>query len=120
MVSTTLVLSALVIAVLGFFLVEQISSGLLTSAETAARAQADAGRTSELGQTSVDVLEPPLNQFVAEDNAELIARTLQEQASGNYRQLPGLRSADQHPRGLLRCSGWASATSTSRRPSRRT
>jgi len=82
-VSTTLVLSALVIAVLGFFLVEQISSGLLTSAETAARAQADAGRTSELGQTSVDVLEPPANQFVAEDNAELIARTLQEQASGN-------------------------------------
>jgi len=82
-VSTTLVLSALVIAVLGFFLVEQISSGLLTSAETAARAQADAGRTSELGQTSVDMLEPPANQFVAEDNAELIARTLQEQASGN-------------------------------------
>ena len=82
-VSTTLVLSALVIALLGFFLVVQISSGLLTSAETAARAQADAGRTSELGQTSVDVLEPPLNQFVAEDNAELIARTLQEQASGN-------------------------------------
>ncbi len=82
-VSTTLVLSALVIAILGFFLVEQISSGLLTSAETAARAQADAGRTSELGQTSVDVLEPPPNQFTAEQNAELIARTLQEQASGN-------------------------------------
>ena len=82
-VGTTLVLSALVIAVLGFFLVEQISSGLLSSAETATRAQADAGRTSALGQTSVDVLEPPQNQFTAEDNAELIARTLQEQAGGN-------------------------------------
>jgi two-component system, OmpR family, sensor histidine kinase MtrB len=82
-VSTTLVLSALVIAVLGFFLVQSIAAGLLTSAETAARAQADAGRTAALGQTSVDVLEQPLNQFVAEDNAELIARTLQEQASGN-------------------------------------
>ncbi|HEY6310638.1 MAG TPA: MtrAB system histidine kinase MtrB [Streptosporangiaceae bacterium] len=82
-VGTTLVLSVLVIAVLGFFLVEQISSGLLSSAETATRAQADAGRTSALGQTNVDVLEPPQNQFTAVDNAGLIARTLQEQAGGN-------------------------------------
>jgi two-component system, OmpR family, sensor histidine kinase MtrB len=82
-VSTTLVLSAGVIAILGYFLVVQISSGLLTSAETAARAQADAGRTSELGQIIVDVLATPANQFTAEDNALQISRTLQEQASGN-------------------------------------
>ena len=36
MVSTTLVLSALVIAVLGFFLVQSIAAGLLSNAEKSA------------------------------------------------------------------------------------
>jgi two-component system, OmpR family, sensor histidine kinase MtrB len=39
-VGTTLVISAAVIAVLGFFLTEQIADGLLYNAETSARAQA--------------------------------------------------------------------------------
>ena len=38
-VGTTLVISAAVIAVLGFFLTEQIADGLLLNAETSARAQ---------------------------------------------------------------------------------
>ena len=81
-VTTTLVLSALVIAVLGFFLVESIEAGLLHSAENTAGYQAENGRLSALGQTSVDVLGPPLHAFEAENTAETTARALQ-QASGN-------------------------------------
>ena len=49
MVSTTLVLSVLVIAVLGFFLVQTIAAGLLRNAEKSATTQVDAGRTSAWG-----------------------------------------------------------------------
>ncbi len=42
-VSTTLVLSALVIAVLGFFLVQSIAAGLLSSAENSDRNQVQSG-----------------------------------------------------------------------------
>jgi two-component system sensor histidine kinase MtrB len=80
--STTLVLSALVIVVLGFFLVQSIAAGLLSSAEKSAGYQAETGRTSALGQTSVDVLRPPASQFDAEGIAQITARALQ-QASGN-------------------------------------
>ena len=43
MVGTTLVISATMIAVLGFFLTEQIADGLLTNAENSARTQALTG-----------------------------------------------------------------------------
>jgi len=81
-VGTTLVLSALVIAVLGFYLVQLISAGLLHDAENAAGYQAEAGRLSALGQASPDVLSPPNGVFGVQDAAEATARTLQ-QASGN-------------------------------------
>ena len=81
-VSTTLVLSALVIVVLGFFLVQSIAAGLLRDAETSAGNLVEAGRTSALGQTTVHVLEPPASQFDAEGIAQTTARALQ-QASGN-------------------------------------
>ena len=76
-VSTTLVLSALVIAVLGFFLVESISAGLLSSAENSARTQVENGATTALDEQSLKVLQPvdPLS------TADAVVRTLQ-QASG--------------------------------------
>jgi two-component system sensor histidine kinase MtrB len=76
-VSTTLVLSALVIAVLGFFLVQSIAEGLLSSAENSARTQVENGATTALDQPSLKVLQPvdPLS------TADAVVRTLQ-QASG--------------------------------------
>ncbi len=60
-VATTLLLSALVIAVLGFFLTQAIANGMLSNAERSARSQLSAGVTSAEGQT-VDVLAPPTVQ----------------------------------------------------------
>src|SRR5260370_19745015 len=57
-VSTTLVLSVLVIAVLGFFLVQSVAAGLLTTAENSADPQLRNGLTSALGQ-SIDLLAQP-------------------------------------------------------------
>jgi two-component system sensor histidine kinase MtrB len=57
-VFTTLVLSGLVIAVLGFFLVQSIAAGLLSNAENAASSQVQNGRTSAIGQKSANVLAP--------------------------------------------------------------
>jgi two-component system, OmpR family, sensor histidine kinase MtrB len=82
-VGTTLVLSALVIAVLGFYLVQLIQSGLLHDAENAAGYQVEAGRVSALGQASPDVLSPDTNGvFSVQNAAQITAKTLQE-ASGN-------------------------------------
>jgi two-component system, OmpR family, sensor histidine kinase MtrB len=77
-VFTTLVLSALVIAVLGFFLVESIANGLARNAENVAGAQVEAGQSTALSLKSVDVLEPPQS----EDTALTIDNALQ-QFSGN-------------------------------------
>jgi hypothetical protein len=57
-VSTTLVLSVLVIAVLGFFLIQSVAAGLLSNAENSADALVRNGRTSAIGQPSVNVLAP--------------------------------------------------------------
>ncbi len=62
MVSTTLVLSVLVIAVLGFFLIQAIAAGLLGSVEKSATVQVSAGRSSALGLSSVTVLAQPDTQ----------------------------------------------------------
>ena len=96
-VSTTLVLSALVIAVLGFFLVESISAGLLSSAENSARTQVENGATTALDEQSLKVLQPvdPLS------TADAVVRTLQ-QASGTtgsylvFVQLTGDAAAGVH------------------------
>ncbi len=81
-VSTTLVLSALVIAVLGFFLVQSIAAGLLSSAESADRAQVQNGANFAFDQPGLHVLDPPQNQFDALSTAVPIATALQT-ASGN-------------------------------------
>jgi two-component system sensor histidine kinase MtrB len=77
-VSTTLVLSALVIAVLGFFLVQSIAEGLLSSAESADRNQVQSGAVTALGQNSLRVLDPPNGQSTA-----LSIATALQRASGN-------------------------------------
>jgi two-component system, OmpR family, sensor histidine kinase MtrB len=59
-VATTLVLSALVIAVLGFFLMQLIANGLLTNAENTDPSQVVAGRNNVDGQKSLNVLAPAL------------------------------------------------------------
>ncbi len=81
-VSTTLVLSALVIAVLGFFLVQSISAGLLSSAESADRVQVQNGATQVLNQTTLRVQYPPNGQA----SALIIASALQRTSgvTGNY------------------------------------
>jgi two-component system sensor histidine kinase MtrB len=77
-VCTTLVLSALVIAVLGFFLVQQIAAGLLASVEKSATNQVSAGQKSALAITNV--LQPPPALAVA--TAAEAVRELQP-ANGN-------------------------------------
>src|SRR5580658_10464883 len=79
-VCTTLVLSALVIAVLGFFLVQSIASDLLSSAVRSASEQVESGRTSALGQPGV--LGQQNSQFTEESVAQTTARSLQ-QSSGD-------------------------------------
>jgi two-component system, OmpR family, sensor histidine kinase MtrB len=85
-VSTTLVLSALVIAVLGFFLVQSIAAGLLTSAESSAKVQVQNGAAFAFNQTSVHMLQQPATQFDALSTAETITRALQQTSgsTGSY------------------------------------
>ena len=81
-VSTTLVLSGLVIAVLGFFLIQSVAAGLLSNAENSADALVRNGRTSAIGQSSVNVLAPASPT----DVATTTARTLQQPSgtTGSY------------------------------------
>jgi two-component system sensor histidine kinase MtrB len=81
-VSTTLTLSVLVIAVLGFFLVESVAAGLLSNAESSADAQVRNGLTSAVGQP--DVLVQPASGDATV--AKTIARSLQAASgsSGSY------------------------------------
>ena len=79
-VSTTLVLSVLVIAVLGFFLVQSVAAGLLSNAETSADAQVRNGLKSALGQSTVNMLAKPLPGDASV--AKTTARALQA-ASGS-------------------------------------
>ena len=74
-VGTTLVISATVVAVLGFFLTEQISGGLVLNAENSARAQALTGYSTARSQAGVTV--PPANGQEASQFMQSIARLLQ-------------------------------------------
>ncbi len=83
-VSTTLMLSVLVIAVLGFFLVQAIAAGLLSSMEKSATIQVSAARSSALG-LPVNVLTLPSSQngtLNAVTVAENIARALVQPGAG--------------------------------------
>jgi two-component system sensor histidine kinase MtrB len=96
-VSTTLVLSVLVIAVLGFFLVQEIATGLLNTEEATATSQVSAGRTSALGLSSVNVLAQPSSNPPTSNPvyvAGVTARSLQVAGgtAGNYLVLVHLTS----------------------------
>ena len=74
-VGTTLVISATVIAVLGFFLTEQIADGLLLNAETSARAQV--GTDLSIAQSQPGLNTPLSNGQVAMQVMGSIGRALQ-------------------------------------------
>ncbi len=101
-VSTTLVLSVLVIAVLGFFLVQSVAAGLLSSAEKSAISQVQSGRTNAIGQ-AVNVLDPlqPGDAEAPASVARTTARALQQDSgsTGSYLvfiQLTNLKAATVH------------------------
>ena len=85
-VSTTLVLSGLVIAVLGFFLIQSVAAGLLSNAENSADALVRNGRTSAIGQSTVNVLQPAADTGTVVDVATTTARALQQPSgtTGSY------------------------------------
>jgi two-component system, OmpR family, sensor histidine kinase MtrB len=90
-VGTTLVISATMIAVLGFFLTEQIAYGLLNNAENSAKTQALDGLNTARSQ-------PGLTQPPTPENAQQfmtgVAQKLQPQNTGspNYYVAIGLNS----------------------------
>ena len=98
-VSTTLVLSALVIAVLGFFLVTSIENGLTTSAENSAINQVRNGATFAIGDNSLQLLQPG-NQFDALAAAENTARALQQTSGSTGSYLVFIELANSGPGGV--------------------
>jgi two-component system, OmpR family, sensor histidine kinase MtrB len=90
-VGTTLVISATMIAVLGFFLTEQIAYGLLTNAENSAKTQALDGLNTARSQPGLSQPPTPQNtqQFMTS-----IAQKLQPQNGGSptYYVVVGLNS----------------------------
>jgi two-component system sensor histidine kinase MtrB len=79
-VTTTLALSALVIAVLGFFLTQQISDGLLQNKEKSATAQVSQGLT--VAESNVSLNKVPTSAAIANNFLYPTAQQLQN-ASGN-------------------------------------
>ena len=79
-VTTTLALSALVIAVLGFFLTQQISDGLLLNKEKSATAQVSQGLT--VAESNANLDRAPKSAAIANNFLYPTAQQLQN-ASGN-------------------------------------
>ena len=79
-VTTTLALSTLVIAVLGFFLTQQISDGLLQNKEKSATAQVSQGLTVAEGNANLN--KAPTSTAIANNFLYPTAQELQD-ASGN-------------------------------------
>jgi two-component system sensor histidine kinase MtrB len=98
-VSTTLVLSALVIAVLGYFLVQSIAAGLLTSAENSARTQVQNGAGFALDQSNLNVLDAqsPSDSLVT---AVAVTRALQASSGSTGSYLVFMRLTNGGPVGV--------------------
>jgi len=96
-VVTTLALSALVIAVLGFYLVQLIAAGLLNSAETADSNVVLNGRTNAEGQSSVNVLAPTVKQGGVNGVALTTAKMLQAAQGNSGDYLVFIRLANPGP-----------------------
>jgi two-component system sensor histidine kinase MtrB len=89
-VGTTLVISATVIAVLGFFLTEQIAGGLVLNAETAARAQVLTGLSTARSQSGPST---PLTGQAAQQFMRSLDALLQPTGnSDNYSVAVGLNA----------------------------
>ena len=103
-VGTTLVISAAVVAVLGFFLTEQIAGGLLHNAETSARTQVVTGLNTAQSQSGLNA--PPGNGQIANQAMMSIDRSLQPSAgsAANYSVAVGLSEALRNKAGF---SLWA-------------
>src|ERR1700678_1158154 len=82
-VGTTLVISAAVIAVLGFFLTEQIAQGLVANAESSARIQMLAGLNTARAQSGVT--REPVRGSDAETFMNAVASALQPSNSSSIR-----------------------------------
>src|ERR1700677_3118989 len=82
-VGTTLVISAAVIAVLGFFLTEQIAQGLVANAESSARIQMLAGLNTARAQSGVN--SEPVRGSDAESFMNAVASALQPSNSTSIR-----------------------------------
>ncbi len=80
-VGTTLVISATMIAVLGFFLTEQIAVGLQVNAENAAKAQTLAGLNTARGSLSGNLIEEP-SPTTASEFMLTVAQELQPVGTG--------------------------------------
>ncbi|HEX4832240.1 MAG TPA: MtrAB system histidine kinase MtrB [Trebonia sp.] len=80
-ISTTLVISATMVAVLGFFLTEQIADGLLANAESNAHSQALAGLYA--AQSVPGFSTEPATNSAAEQFMAKTAQTLQQQAGSS-------------------------------------
>jgi two-component system, OmpR family, sensor histidine kinase MtrB len=82
-VGTTLVISAAMIAVLGFFLTEQIAQGLVLNAESSAKTQMLAGLNTARGQSDVNT--EPATGSDAETVMSQLSSVLQPSNSGSIR-----------------------------------
>ena len=80
-VGTTLVISATMIAILGFFLTEQIATGLQVNAGSAARAQTLGGLNTARGSLSGNLYEPP-KPNAAQQFMNTVAKELQPVITG--------------------------------------
>jgi two-component system, OmpR family, sensor histidine kinase MtrB len=80
-VTTTLALSALVIAVLGFFLTQQISDGLLLNKEKSATAQLSQGLT--VAESNANLNKEPTSTAIANNYLYPTAQELQDASGDN-------------------------------------
>jgi two-component system, OmpR family, sensor histidine kinase MtrB len=99
-VSTTLVLSAAVIAVLGFFLVSQIANGLLSSANAFAVNEVRYGANFAVGQNSLHVLQPGIQFGDPLSTAENTAQALQQRSGNTGSYFVFIHLTDSGPGGV--------------------
>ncbi len=110
-VGTTLVISATMIAVLGFFLTEQIAGGLLLNAETSARTQALTGLS--IAQSQPGLTPPPANGQVAMQVMGSIGQHLQPTSgTASYSVAVGLNADLRNKPGFPRWAAGFDADAT--------
>jgi two-component system sensor histidine kinase MtrB len=89
-VGATLLISAVVIAVLGFFLTEQIADGLLLNAENSARAQVLTGLSTARSQPGLTTVPTPQTAMQYMRSIGLLLQPANGTASSSYNMAVGL------------------------------